>query len=180
MSQSATQIELSADTPGKPCFVEVGTPVARRPPHRSRRAVFPHRALQNNSLSHSPSGVDRHGVRSTSRWQGIPLCLSRFAFSVMARRKVCQPCSVIHTALVACADCVVLSAPSPASRCAPCCWILRADPTPGMPESTSLGCASLPAWPSQLVRQGLSGPPSFRVSPSSLATLLDPGKPFSS
>jgi len=23
-------------------FVEVGTPVARRPPHRSRRAVFPH------------------------------------------------------------------------------------------------------------------------------------------
>ncbi len=37
--------------------VEVGTPVARRPPHRSRRAVFPHRALQVNSLSHSPSGL---------------------------------------------------------------------------------------------------------------------------
>ncbi|MCI0541096.1 MAG: TIGR02391 family protein, partial [Verrucomicrobiales bacterium] len=32
--------------------VAVGTPVARRPPHRSRRAVFPHRALQINSLSH--------------------------------------------------------------------------------------------------------------------------------
>ena len=30
-------------------FVEVGTPVARRPPHRSRRAVFQHRALQDNS-----------------------------------------------------------------------------------------------------------------------------------
>src|SRR5204862_5826498 len=25
--------------------IAVGTPVARRPPHRSRRAVFPHRAL---------------------------------------------------------------------------------------------------------------------------------------
>ena len=37
--------------------VEVGTPVARRPPHRSRRAVFPHRALQVNSLSHEPSGL---------------------------------------------------------------------------------------------------------------------------
>jgi hypothetical protein len=24
------------------CIVEVGSPVARRPPHRSRRAVFPH------------------------------------------------------------------------------------------------------------------------------------------
>ena len=38
-------------------FVEVGTPVTRRPPHRSQRAVFPHRALQVNSLSHGPSGV---------------------------------------------------------------------------------------------------------------------------
>ena len=32
--------------------VEVGAPVARCPPHRSRRAVFKHRALQINSLSH--------------------------------------------------------------------------------------------------------------------------------
>jgi hypothetical protein len=38
-------------------FVEVGTPDARRPPHRSRRAVFPHRALQINSLSHAPAGL---------------------------------------------------------------------------------------------------------------------------
>ena len=37
--------------------VEVGTSVARRPPHRSRRAVFPHRALQVNSLSHAPTGA---------------------------------------------------------------------------------------------------------------------------
>src|SRR5260221_31814 len=44
--------------PSQPLFsVEVGTPVARRPPHRSRRAVFPHRALQVNSLSHSPVGL---------------------------------------------------------------------------------------------------------------------------
>ena len=32
-------------------FVEVGTPVARCPPHRSRRAVFPHRALRVDTLS---------------------------------------------------------------------------------------------------------------------------------
>src|ERR1019366_485039 len=32
-------------------IVEVGSPVARRPPHRSRRAVFPHRALQPDTLS---------------------------------------------------------------------------------------------------------------------------------
>ena len=32
-------------------FVEVRSPVARRPPHRSRRAVFPHRALQPDTLS---------------------------------------------------------------------------------------------------------------------------------
>src|SRR5690348_15756383 len=37
--------------------VEVGTPVARCPPHRSRRAVFPHRALQINSLSHESGGT---------------------------------------------------------------------------------------------------------------------------
>src|SRR5664279_1288556 len=32
-------------------FVEVGTPVARRATHRSRRAVFPHRALQPDTRS---------------------------------------------------------------------------------------------------------------------------------
>jgi hypothetical protein len=40
----------------------------------------------------------------------------------------------------------------------------------------SCRCVSLPAWPSQLVRQGLSGPPRFRASPSARATLSDPGK----
>ena len=33
--------------------IAVGTPVTRRPPHRSRRAVFPHRAPQPYSLPHS-------------------------------------------------------------------------------------------------------------------------------
>ncbi len=31
--------------------VAVGTPVTRRPLHRSRRAVFPHRALQTYALA---------------------------------------------------------------------------------------------------------------------------------
>ena len=35
--------------PSLPVFVEVGTPVARRPPHRSRRAICPHRAPQANT-----------------------------------------------------------------------------------------------------------------------------------
>src|ERR1035437_440199 len=39
------------DLRGPPSFVEVGSPVARRPPHRSRRAVFPHRALPPDTLS---------------------------------------------------------------------------------------------------------------------------------
>src|SRR6266852_6014679 len=95
----------------------------------------------------------------------------------MARRKVCQSLSVVLTALVSCADCVALSAPSPASGLAPCRWILWADPTPGVPDGASCRCAVLPAWLSQLVRQGLSGPPRFRASASARATLLDPGKP---
>src|ERR1700747_290136 len=32
--------------------IAVGRPVTRPPPHRSRRAVFPHRAPQMNSLPH--------------------------------------------------------------------------------------------------------------------------------
>src|SRR5450759_1989257 len=95
----------------------------------------------------------------------------------MARRKVCQSDSVVLTVLVTCADCVDLSAPSPASGLAPGRWILWANPTPGTSGGASCRCASLPAWPSQLVRQGLSGPPRFRAFPSARATLLDPGKP---
>src|SRR2546430_15254684 len=43
--------------------IAVGRPVTRPPPHRSRRAVFPHRALQEYSLPQSslgtPSGQSR-------------------------------------------------------------------------------------------------------------------------
>ena len=42
---------LRTSSPSAPACVEVGTPVAQRPPHRSRRAVFPHRALQPDTLS---------------------------------------------------------------------------------------------------------------------------------
>ena len=48
-----------ARQPSTPNPVEVGTRVSPRPPHISRRAVFPHRALQINSLSHSPSKPTR-------------------------------------------------------------------------------------------------------------------------
>ena len=53
---SVTKHDVSAAILEKPCddkkakIIEVGTPVARRPPHRSRRAVFPHRAPQGCSL----------------------------------------------------------------------------------------------------------------------------------
>ena len=129
-------------------FVAVGTPVTRRPPHRSRRAVFPHRALQLDT-------------------------------SFVAHRKVCQCNSVSRTALVACVSFVLLLAPSPASGLSPCCWLRWANPTPGGQEALLWVGTSLPAWPSQLVRQGLSGSPSFQVLPSARATLLDPGKPSS-
>src|SRR5262245_44727338 len=49
-----------------PPIVEVGTPVARCPPHRSRRAVFPHRALQINSLSHVPGETNFGGAVAPS------------------------------------------------------------------------------------------------------------------
>src|SRR5882724_7301613 len=99
----------------------------------------------------------------------------------MARRKVCQSLSVVLTVLVACADCVALSAPSPVSVPSrrDCRWLLWADPTPGVPDGAACRCAVFPAWPSILVRQGLSGPPRFRASASARATLLDPGKPAS-
>ena len=42
---------LRTSSPSAPACVEVGTPVARRPPHRSRRAVFPHRALRAGTSS---------------------------------------------------------------------------------------------------------------------------------
>ena len=95
----------------------------------------------------------------------------------MARRKVCQLVSVVLTVLVACADCVNLSAPSPVSGLTPCSWVLWTDPTPDGPEGASGRCALFPARYSQLVRQEPVGPPRFRASPSARATLFDPGRP---
>lgn len=54
---------IESDTSPRTNKVEVGTRVAPRPPHRSRRAVFPHRALQINSLSHTPDERCVAGVR---------------------------------------------------------------------------------------------------------------------
>jgi len=44
-------------------LIEVGPPVTRRPPHRSRRAVFPHRAPQDCSPPHG-------GVHRKRSWLG--------------------------------------------------------------------------------------------------------------
>ena len=37
--------------------IAVGLPVTRQPPHRSRRAVFPHRALREYSLPQQDSAT---------------------------------------------------------------------------------------------------------------------------
>ena len=50
--------------------IGIGTPVARRPSHGSRRAVFPHGALHNNSLTHGNS-------RSAHRRGSLPPLLAR-------------------------------------------------------------------------------------------------------
>jgi len=63
VSQSTTGRDQTGDrTPehaGPP--IAVGTPVTRCPPHRSRRAVFPHRVRQTYSLS-SKASANRPGV----------------------------------------------------------------------------------------------------------------------
>ncbi len=66
--------------------IEVGPPVTRRPPHESRRAVFPHRALQGCSLPHcdaiprsevgmrNPGSADRlmFPLRATQPCRSLP------------------------------------------------------------------------------------------------------------
>jgi len=55
--------------------VEVGTRVAPRPPHRSRRAVFPHRALHENALVKCPREVGPIFLRRSNGlgflWSGV-------------------------------------------------------------------------------------------------------------
>src|SRR5437867_1680167 len=46
--------------------VAVGTPVARRPPHRSRRAALPHRAL---TLGPGVKALFRPGMQNAGRGQ---------------------------------------------------------------------------------------------------------------
>src|SRR5882724_8106496 len=49
-----------------PAHVAVGTTISRRPPHRSRRAALPHRAL---ALGHDAEAHIRQWVAKSSRWQ---------------------------------------------------------------------------------------------------------------
>ena len=109
----------------------------------------------------------------------IPAPGSSTQHVVFALRKVCRCWSVILTAPVAYGGFAELLAPSPVS--APtrrdCHGLVLTNPTPGPPGGASCRCASVPAWPSQLVRQGPSGSPSFRMRPSTRATLLDSGQP---
>jgi hypothetical protein len=61
------RMELSSTTPHRlrPAHVAVGTAVARRPPHGSRRAELPHRALASDNHAQSLLGIRltdaRHG-----------------------------------------------------------------------------------------------------------------------
>ena len=55
--------------------IAVGPPVTQRPPHRSRRAVFPHRALQPYSLPHSSSSHRRCRSRLSMPHNPWPLNL---------------------------------------------------------------------------------------------------------
>src|ERR1035437_2126765 len=54
--------------------IEVGTPVAGRPPHRSRRAVCPHRALPDISLTHlTGNGCSAETAHPALRPRQLPL-----------------------------------------------------------------------------------------------------------
>ena len=74
--------------------IAVGTPVARCPPHRSRRAVFPHRAPQKDSLPQKT-------LPSSSLFPSVRLAW------VLRHGRPDQ---------VSCVGCVFLSAPSPCER----------------------------------------------------------------
>ena len=53
--------------------IKVEQPVARLPPHRSLRAVFSHRALQERSLSHSGYSPDIPSLSSLSKYSDLRL-----------------------------------------------------------------------------------------------------------
>jgi hypothetical protein len=76
-----------------------------------------------------------------------------------------------------------VSAPSSASVpiCRDCSKLLQADLTPApFVGRTSFGCCDRPGGFSQLERRETAGSPNFPQTLSSLATLLDPGRPSGS
>jgi hypothetical protein len=98
----------------------------------------------------------------------------------MARREVRQSLTAFRAEPVSFAGCVFVSAPSPAS--APlaqgCSGLLPADLTPApLLGRASCRCHDRPGGFSQLERREVAGPPKFPHTLSSLATLLDPGRP---
>src|SRR5438552_2426170 len=75
--------------------IAVGTPVARRPPHRSRRAVFPHRALHHHSLTHDSPGNGRPTdsfpspvVRSSQACPSVQVSPSLLPLSSASARRI--------------------------------------------------------------------------------------------
>jgi len=68
-------------------LIEVGPPVTRRPPHGSRRAVFPHRALQGCSLPHEQSAA-RFAIPRSEVCMRSPACRVRLMLPLRAT----QPC----------------------------------------------------------------------------------------
>jgi hypothetical protein len=90
----------------------------------------------------------------------------------MARREVDQLDAVVLTALVSCAGCVGVSAPSPTLG-----RLLWTDLIPGFASGpASCRCWPLPDWLPQLARRGSSGRPKFPSPLSSRAMRFDPGR----
>jgi hypothetical protein len=112
-------------------LIKVGPPVTRRPPHRSRRAVFPHRAPQGCSPPH--------------RWRSQECSLWVAARFAIPRSEVCIGCSGIsYPAHVSFASYAALSLPSPCGRRYRL-GVLWSDLTPRSPSGVLLsGWSTLP------------------------------------
>ena len=82
-------------------FVEVGTPVARCPPHRSRRAVFPHRALRAGTSSSLTGRLARlirrsHGTGSQP-WRARVLRVVVVMLALRESRQARPVCTSVET-----------------------------------------------------------------------------------
>jgi hypothetical protein len=103
----------------------VGTPVTRRPPHRPRRAVFPHRVPQLYSPPRCKAkALGKHPPLPDIRETGHAMRLSTFALLAIPRREV-GLCLSDPTcpAQVSFAGYILLSSPSP------CTWLSHARST---------------------------------------------------